>query len=91
MLAVLFLIEGILEIILFFKLRSLGGSSWMLVDGIVTPAVRRDDLHAMAIEFGLGDRHAGGRQHDHQRGFAGHDVVGGAKNMGTASKMSLAA
>ncbi|HME37208.1 MAG TPA: DUF308 domain-containing protein [Candidatus Sulfotelmatobacter sp.] len=35
-LAVLFLIEGILEIILFFNLRSLGGSTWMLVDGIVT-------------------------------------------------------
>jgi uncharacterized membrane protein HdeD (DUF308 family) len=35
-LASLFLIEGILNIILFFKMRSLGGSSWMLVDGIIT-------------------------------------------------------
>jgi uncharacterized membrane protein HdeD (DUF308 family) len=35
-LAVLFLIEGILEIVLFFNLRSLGGSNWLLVDGIVT-------------------------------------------------------
>jgi uncharacterized membrane protein HdeD (DUF308 family) len=35
-LAVLFEIEGILEIILFFNLRSLGGSSWLLIDGIVT-------------------------------------------------------
>jgi uncharacterized membrane protein HdeD (DUF308 family) len=35
-LASLFLIEGILDIVLFFKMRSLGGSSWVLVDGIVT-------------------------------------------------------
>jgi uncharacterized membrane protein HdeD (DUF308 family) len=35
-LASLFLIEGILNIILFFKMRSLGGSSWVLVDGIIT-------------------------------------------------------
>lgn len=38
-LASLFLIEGILDIILFFKMRSLGGSSWVLVDGIVTLAL----------------------------------------------------
>jgi len=36
MLASLFLIEGILSIILFFQMRSLGGSSWVLVDGIIT-------------------------------------------------------
>jgi uncharacterized membrane protein HdeD (DUF308 family) len=35
-LASLFVIEGILNIILFFKMRSLGGSSWVLVDGIIT-------------------------------------------------------
>jgi len=35
-LASLFLIEGILNIILFSKMRSLGGSSWVLVDGIIT-------------------------------------------------------
>jgi len=35
-LASLFLIEGILDIVLFFKMHSLGGSSWLLVDGIVT-------------------------------------------------------
>src|SRR5271156_590115 len=35
-LASLFLIEGILDIILFFKMRSVGGSSWVLVDGIIT-------------------------------------------------------
>ncbi|MGO8986996.1 MAG: HdeD family acid-resistance protein [Terriglobales bacterium] len=36
LLAGLFLIEGILDIILFFKMRSGGGSSWVLLDGIVT-------------------------------------------------------
>jgi uncharacterized membrane protein HdeD (DUF308 family) len=35
-LASLFLIEGILNIVLFFKMRSLQGSSWMLIDGIIT-------------------------------------------------------
>jgi uncharacterized membrane protein HdeD (DUF308 family) len=38
-LASLFLIEGILNIILFFKMRSLGGSTWVLVDGIITLAL----------------------------------------------------
>src|ERR1700728_355483 len=36
LLASLFLIEGILDIILFVKMRSLHGSSWVLVDGIIT-------------------------------------------------------
>ena len=35
-LASLFLIEGILDIILFFKMRPIQGSSWVLIDGIVT-------------------------------------------------------
>ncbi len=35
-LASLFLIEGVLDIILFFKMRPAGGRSWVLVDGIVT-------------------------------------------------------
>jgi len=35
-LASLFLIEGILDIILFFRMRPLRGSTWVLVDGIVT-------------------------------------------------------
>src|SRR6266446_4485287 len=34
--ASLFLIEGILVIILFFQMRSLRGSGWMLGDGIIT-------------------------------------------------------
>jgi uncharacterized membrane protein HdeD (DUF308 family) len=38
-LAILFLIEGLLNIVLFFQMRSLGGSSWMLVDGIITLAL----------------------------------------------------
>jgi uncharacterized membrane protein HdeD (DUF308 family) len=35
-LAVLFLIEGILDIVLFFKLRSVRGSGWELTNGIIT-------------------------------------------------------
>lgn len=35
-LASLFLIEGILNIVLFFKMRPVQGSSWVLVDGIIT-------------------------------------------------------
>jgi len=36
LLAGLFLVEGVLNIVLFFRMRSLGGSGWMLVDGIIT-------------------------------------------------------
>jgi len=39
------------------------------------PAAGADDLSAMAVEFGLGNRHLGGREHDHQRRDAGHAVV----------------
>jgi uncharacterized membrane protein HdeD (DUF308 family) len=35
-LASLFVIEGILDIILFFQMRSMRGSGWMLGDGIIT-------------------------------------------------------
>jgi uncharacterized membrane protein HdeD (DUF308 family) len=36
LLASLFLIEGILNIVLFFKMRPMQGSTWVLVDGIIT-------------------------------------------------------
>jgi uncharacterized membrane protein HdeD (DUF308 family) len=36
LLASLFLIEGILDIVLFVKMRPARGSNWMLVDGIIT-------------------------------------------------------
>jgi uncharacterized membrane protein HdeD (DUF308 family) len=36
LLASLFLIEGILNIVLFFRMRAVGGSTWVLVDGIIT-------------------------------------------------------
>jgi|SRR5262249_17185750 len=36
LLASLFLIEGVLDVVLFFQMRSVGGSGWILVDGIVT-------------------------------------------------------
>jgi len=35
-LASLFLVEGIFDIALFFRVRTLQGSSWVLIDGIVT-------------------------------------------------------
>jgi uncharacterized membrane protein HdeD (DUF308 family) len=35
-LASLFLIEGILDIALYFQARAIHGSSWMLIDGIIT-------------------------------------------------------
>jgi len=35
-LASLFLVEGIFDIALFFQMRSIGGSGWILGDGIVT-------------------------------------------------------
>lgn len=34
--AIIFLIEGVLEIVAFFKLRSLSGSAWLLFDGLVS-------------------------------------------------------
>lgn len=36
LLASLFLIEGILNIVLYVKMRPIHGSSWMLIDGIIT-------------------------------------------------------
>ncbi len=35
-LASLFLIEGVLNIVLFFQMRSLRGSNWVLIDGVIT-------------------------------------------------------
>ncbi|HTC46176.1 MAG TPA: DUF308 domain-containing protein [Candidatus Aquilonibacter sp.] len=36
LLAVLFVVEGALNIVLYFKMRPLHGSSWVLVDGLIT-------------------------------------------------------
>jgi uncharacterized membrane protein HdeD (DUF308 family) len=36
LLACLFLIEGVLDIILFFRMRSVRGSAWVLINGIIT-------------------------------------------------------
>jgi len=36
LLAALFLIEGIFDLALFFQARSIGGSSWILIDGVIT-------------------------------------------------------
>jgi putative oxidoreductase len=77
--AVLFLIDGILDVILFFNMRSMRGAFWVLVDGIVPP-VRSDDLPAMAVQCGLGDRRFGRSEHDYQRCHASDVVVVGAEN-----------
>jgi uncharacterized membrane protein HdeD (DUF308 family) len=34
--AILFLIEGVLDIVLYFKMRADGGSGWVLFDGLIT-------------------------------------------------------
>ena len=36
LLAALFVIEGILDLVIYFKMRPLHGSGWVLVDGIIT-------------------------------------------------------
>ena len=36
LLASLFLVEGVLDIILFLQMRSVGGGGWVLLDGIIT-------------------------------------------------------
>jgi uncharacterized membrane protein HdeD (DUF308 family) len=36
LLASLFLVEGILDIVLYVKMRPLHGSNWMLIDGVIT-------------------------------------------------------
>jgi len=38
-LASLFLVEGIFDIALYFQMRAIGGSSWILADGIITLAL----------------------------------------------------
>jgi len=38
-LASLFLVEGIFDIALFFQMRAIGGSGWILADGIITLAL----------------------------------------------------
>jgi uncharacterized membrane protein HdeD (DUF308 family) len=38
-LALLFLVEGALDLVLFFRMRPLRGSNWILIDGIVTLAL----------------------------------------------------
>ena len=38
-LASLFLVEGIFDVALFFQMRAIGGSGWILADGIITLAL----------------------------------------------------
>ena len=75
-LAALFVIEGILNLVLFFKMRPLHGSTWVLLDGAYHDPAGPVDLYAMAIEFSLGHRNSGGHQHDLQRRCPDRDVAG---------------
>src|SRR5262250_988832 len=66
-LASLFLIEGILDIILFFQMRSMRGSGWVLGRWNHHALTRAVDLSALALHFSVGDRYVGRREHDNQR------------------------
>jgi uncharacterized membrane protein HdeD (DUF308 family) len=35
--AIMFFVEGVVEIVVFFQFRTLSGSGWVLFDGIITP------------------------------------------------------
>ena len=78
-LASLFLIEGVLDLVLYFKLRPARGAGWVLFDGLVTLLLAGFIAHALAVQFGLGDWHAGGGEHDHERSRARDDVAGDAQ------------
>jgi len=79
-LAVLFLIEGILDVILFLQHAHHAGSVLGTGGRNCHPPVRSDDLRAMAVEFCLGDRRFGRSQHDYQRRDSDHALVGGAQS-----------
>ena len=59
--------KGVLEGAIAFKLRPMPGSGWLLFDGILTIAHRRDDRERMAGERRLGGRRAGRRRDGLQR------------------------
>jgi len=80
LLAALFLIEGVLYIVLFFQMRPLGGIKLGAGGRDHYVAARADDLYAMAVERGVGNRNAGGRKPDYQRRYASDAVVGSAQN-----------
>ena len=69
-LAYYLLIEGVMEIILFFQHRSGPGAVWFLLDGIVTLILGVPRLEDVAFEHGMGDWHAGGLEHSLQRHHA---------------------
>ena len=66
LLASLLLIEGILDIVLFFQMRSMRGSRWVLGDGIITLLLGVMIYLQWPSSFCLGDRHVGWSEHDNQ-------------------------
>jgi uncharacterized membrane protein HdeD (DUF308 family) len=81
-LASLFLVEGILNIALFFQVRSVHGSSWLLIDGIITLLLGLMIYRQWPSSSAMGDRHTGRREHDHQRRHACDAVIGSAQGRG---------
>ena len=74
-LASLFLIEGVLDVVLYFNLRPARGAGMGAVRWAGDLAAGRVHRHPLAIQFSLGDWHAGGREHDHERSRASDDVA----------------
>jgi uncharacterized membrane protein HdeD (DUF308 family) len=72
----LFLFEGIFDILVFFRLRTIEGSSWVLLKGTVTLLVGTDDLPAVAVNGCVGDRRVSQRESGHERRHASHAFVG---------------
>jgi hypothetical protein len=69
-LALLLLFEAMFDIVLFFRLRAIEGSSWVLLDGVVTLDIGTDDLRAVGVDCCVGDRRVSRRESGHQRPYA---------------------
>jgi hypothetical protein len=81
-LASLFLVEGILNIALFFKVRSVQGSRWFLIDGIITLLLGLMIYAQWPSSSAWAIGTLGRREHDHERRYAGDAIAGGAQGNG---------
>jgi len=71
-LAVFLLFEGVMEIVLYFNIRNVRNSGWVLLDGIITLILGFLIWGPVAIELRLGDRNPDRHQLDLQRHFPVH-------------------